>query len=178
MSIYVNVKLGQLQCHRNLFSSWGDSYPYSVGTTSTSISQHFQLTVDPFKKTVIFSASRCFGWTPRFFAWKPCQNSMVGGKMPKRCLNSKWTINQYIRHVGGNGVLLSMVWWSPIFNNHFMSLVGIHLDVYIYIQRMYTYIHILYIYICTHTCNALCIYIYIILHHSTSIYLYIWDSCG
>ena len=49
-SEHVNMKLGQLQCHRNLFSSWGDSYPYSVGTTSTSISQHFQLTVDPFKK--------------------------------------------------------------------------------------------------------------------------------
>ena len=73
--------------------------------------------------------------------------------------------------MGGNGVLLSMVWWSPIFNNHFMSLVGIHLDVYIYIYTTYVYIHTYIVYIYMHTYMQCAMYIY--LHHSTSFYIYI-----
>ena len=70
--------------------------------------------------------------------------------------------------MGGNGVLLSMVWWSPIFNNHFMSLVRIHLDVCIYIYTTYVYIQTYMTYIYMHTYMQCAMYI------STSFYIYIY----
>ena len=69
-----------------------------------------------------------------------------------------------------------MVWWSPIFNNHFMSLVRIHLDVYIYIQRMYTYRHIWHIYIYADIHAMRYVYIYIILHLYIHLYICIYGT--